>query len=55
MITFPMCPTELYDGTVIGVNADTLKVKLLNGRVATVKSSDEFKVTYEGVVNDAKR
>ncbi|MFA5247931.1 MAG: hypothetical protein WCX79_00660 [Candidatus Paceibacterota bacterium] len=49
MITFPLCPTQLYDGIIIGVNADTLKVKLPDGRVATVKiKGDEFEATYEG-------
>ena len=49
MITFPLYPPDLQGGIIIGVNADTLKVKLPYGCVATVKiKGDEFEATYEG-------
>jgi hypothetical protein len=49
MITFLLYLPDLQGGIITGVNADTLKVKLPDGRVATVKiDGDEFKVTYEG-------
>ncbi len=49
MITFPLYPVYLQGGIITGVNADTLKVKLIDGRIATVKiNGDEFKATYEG-------
>jgi hypothetical protein len=49
MITFPLYLPDLQGGVIMGVNADTLKVKLLDGRIATVKIvSKEFEATYEG-------
>jgi len=49
MITFPLYLPYLQGGIITGVNADTLKVKLPDGRIATVKiKSDEFEATYEG-------
>jgi hypothetical protein len=49
MITFPLYLPYLQGGVITGVNADTLKVKLTDGRDATVKiKDDEFEVTYEG-------
>ena len=49
MIQFPLYPPYLQGGIITGVNADTLKVKLTDGRVSTVKiKGDEFEVTYEG-------
>jgi hypothetical protein len=50
MITFFLLyPNELLGGIITGVNADTLKVKLIDGRIATVKiKGDEFEATYEG-------
>ena len=49
MIQFPLYLTDLQGGVIIGVNADTLKVKLLDGRIATVTINvDEFDATYEG-------
>lgn len=47
MIEFPLCPTELEGGVITGVNADTLWVKLPNGRIATVTiNGDEFMVMH---------
>ena len=49
MIAFPLYLPDLQGGIIIGVNADTFKVKLPDSRVATVKiKSDEFEATYEG-------
>lgn len=47
MIEFPLCPTQLVGGIITGVNADTLIVKLPNGRIAIVKiNGDEFVVMH---------
>jgi hypothetical protein len=47
MIEFPLYLTELQGGVITGVNADTLWVKLPDGRVATVGiNGDEFEATY---------
>jgi hypothetical protein len=49
MITFPLYLPDLCGGIIMGVNADTMKVKLLDDRIATVKIVDnEFEATYEG-------
>lgn len=49
MIDFQLYLPELQGGIIIGVNADTLKIKLIDGRIATVKiKGDEFEATYEG-------
>jgi hypothetical protein len=49
MIQFPLYLPDLQGSIITGVNVDTLKVKLTDGRIATVKiNSDEFEATYEG-------
>ena len=49
MIEFPLYLTELQGGIITGVNADTLWVKLPDGRNVTVRiNGDELKATYLG-------
>lgn len=49
MLDFPLYLPDLIDGIVIGVNANTLKLQLADGRIATVKiKGDEFEATYLG-------
>ena len=49
MIQRPLYLPDLQGGVITGVNADTLKVKLPDGRISTVKiNDDEFDATYEG-------
>lgn len=49
MIEFPLYLPELRGGVITGVNADTLWVKLPDGRIAIVEiKGDEFEATYLG-------
>lgn len=49
MIEFPLYLPDLQGGIIIGVNADTLKVKLPDGRIAIVEiNGGEFEATYFG-------
>lgn len=49
MIEFPLYLTELQGGVITGVNADTLWVKLQDGRIATVGiNGEEFEAMYLG-------
>ena len=49
MIEFPLYLQDLQGGIIIDVNADILKVKLPDGRIAIVEiKGDEFEATYLG-------